>query len=303
MATGKKFYWIKLRKDFMTGDVIDYLMSRENGAKHVVLYQMLCMMCINTDGRLSKQIGEVIIPFDTEKIYRECKYFSMEVIEDAMDVFKQLGLIYEQGGGVLAITGFEDLVGCETDYAVQKRSQRRSLGKKPDSPKSRTVEGDAGENTVASEIKKEDETITASGGTVQQSSIKTVIEAWNELQSYGVKPVLKINASSKRCQSLKARIREYSTEEVLGAINKIKQSSFLQGKNARNWVITFDWFVLPSNFPKVLEGNYDNQLNQADNGIQNQKKPGKFNQFHQRDYDMQKMERQIVAVDSGPGAV
>ena len=56
MATGKKFYWIKLRKDFMTSDTVDFLMSQRNGAQYVVLYQMLCFMCIDTKGGLS-QIG------------------------------------------------------------------------------------------------------------------------------------------------------------------------------------------------------------------------------------------------------
>ena len=28
-------------------------------------------------------------------------------------------------------------------------------------------------------------------------------------------------------------------------------------------MITFDWFVLPNNFPKVLEGNYDNDKGQG----------------------------------------
>ena len=47
------------------------------------------------------------------------------------------------------------------------------------------------------------------------------------------------------------------------AIEKIKGSSFLQGKSKsrRPWVITFDWFVLPNNFPKVLDGNYDDVKN------------------------------------------
>ena len=33
----------------------------------------------------------------------------------------------------------------------------------------------------------------------------------------------------------------------------------------RGWMITFDWFLLPSNFQKVLEGNYDNR-NPANDG-------------------------------------
>lgn len=72
--------------------------------------------------------------------------------------------------------------------------------------------------------------------------------------------------SSKRYQSLVARIKEYSVDDVLTAIDKIRHSKFLQGRSGskRAWVITFDWFVLPSNFPKVLEGNYDDEKDKAE---------------------------------------
>ena len=133
MATGKKFYWIKLRKDFMSGDIVDFLMSQRNGAQYVVLYQMLCMMCINTQGALSRQIGELIVPFDTDKIQRDCKYFSRDTITIALELFKKVGLIYEQNAGWLVITGFSDLVGFETDYAIQKRNQRNLLDSAIDS--------------------------------------------------------------------------------------------------------------------------------------------------------------------------
>ena len=73
MATGKRYYWIKLKESFMTSDVVDFLMSQKDGANYVVLYQMLCLKTINTDGRLSRQIGEIIIPYDVEKIQRDCK--------------------------------------------------------------------------------------------------------------------------------------------------------------------------------------------------------------------------------------
>ncbi len=125
MATGKKFYWIKLKKDFMTGDIVDFLMSQRNGSQYVVLYQMLCLMCINTDGRMSRKIGEVMIPFDVDKIQRDCKYFSRDTVTIALGLFKKLGLIYEQNEGCLAISGFEDLIGSETDFARQKRMQRQ----------------------------------------------------------------------------------------------------------------------------------------------------------------------------------
>ena len=61
MATGKRFYWMKLKESFMTSDTIDYFMSQPDGANYVVLYQMLCLKTINTDGRLSRQITTILL--------------------------------------------------------------------------------------------------------------------------------------------------------------------------------------------------------------------------------------------------
>ena len=89
MATGKRFYWMRLREDFMTGDIVDFFMSKPNGANYVVLYQMLCLKTINTGGRLSRQIGEIIIPYDVEKIQRDCKWFSVDTIRVALSLYQQ----------------------------------------------------------------------------------------------------------------------------------------------------------------------------------------------------------------------
>lgn len=50
MATGKRYYWIKLKESFMTSDTIDYFMEQPDGANYVVLYQLLCLKTINTGG-------------------------------------------------------------------------------------------------------------------------------------------------------------------------------------------------------------------------------------------------------------
>lgn len=94
----------------------------------------------------------------------------------------------------------------------------------------------------------------------QTESVRRVIDAWNSLSKYGIKKVSRVNSGSKRYNSLVARLNEYGEEEVLHAIENVKHSDFLQGKESgKSWTITFDWFVVPSNFPKVLEGNYDNR--------------------------------------------
>ena len=84
----------------MSSDMIDYLMGQPDGANYVVLYQMLCLKTINTGGRLAFQIGDMIIPYDVEKIQRECKWFSLATVRVALEVYKQIGLIYEDKDGV-----------------------------------------------------------------------------------------------------------------------------------------------------------------------------------------------------------
>lgn len=128
MATGKRYYWMKLKESFMTSDTIDYFMSQPDGANYVVLYQMLCLKTINTDGRLSRQIGEIIIPFDVEKIQRDCKWFSIDTIRVALNLYRQAGLIYEDVDGTLVMTDHDNLVGSETDWADKKKRQRSMPG-------------------------------------------------------------------------------------------------------------------------------------------------------------------------------
>ena len=89
---------------------------------------------------------------------------------------------------------------------------------------------------------------------------KKIVDAWNDLSSYGIKPIRNIAKGSNRETQLMARIRQYGEDSIFEAIENIKKSSFLQGKNKRDWTIVFDWFIKPTNFPKVLEGNYNDNL-------------------------------------------
>ena len=87
-------------------------------------------------------------------------------------------------------------------------------------------------------------------------NFQEVTKAWNELKPFGVNSVTKVVPTTERGKCLKARIADYGLDDVLKAIDLVKQSKFLQGNNDRDWKITFDWFVKPNNFIKVLEGNY-----------------------------------------------
>ena len=88
-------------------------------------------------------------------------------------------------------------------------------------------------------------------------NVEHIISEWNSLEKLGIKPVMKLGDGTKRKQSLMARLKSYTEDDFMKAIDNIRHSKFLQGGSRKGWVITFDWFVLPNNFPKVLEGNYN----------------------------------------------
>ena len=107
---------------------------------------------------------------------------------------------------------------------------------------------------------KEDYICPSTSDTSKKATIyPNVVELWNTLESYGIKPIRSITPESKRHVYLRARFKEYGEDSFEEVIENIKASDFLQGKSytRKPFVITFDWLVLPSNYVKVLEGNYN----------------------------------------------
>ena len=148
MATEKKrFYWIKLKENFFDLETIDWLISQKNGCEYIVLYQKLCLLTANKGGNLQMQIGEMLIPYDINKIARDTK-FSVDTVIVAMELFKKVGLIYEQENGVLHIPYVNELVGSETPAAIKKRAQRE---------KRKLLQGDNVGDNVLQEIENREE--------------------------------------------------------------------------------------------------------------------------------------------------
>ena len=118
----------------------------------------------------------------------------------------------------------------------------------------------AGQPSIDKGSKEEisrDKGLTSSNELVLRTAdVRRILNAWNSIGLYTVK---KITEGTNRYTWLRKRIREYGVDGILEAIEKVRQSSFLQGHNRKGWTATFDWFIRPNNFPKVLSGNYDDR--------------------------------------------
>lgn len=281
----KRFFWIKLKTDFFQEDSpIDFLLSQPNGSEYIVLYIKLCLMTANGNGKLQKQIGEMIIPYDVDKITRDMKYFSRDTVIVALEMYKKLGLVYQDADGILTIANHEKLVGSETAAAermrksrekakmrnnvtpeLHERSQQCYLENRDKRIENR-VEDSRGKEEKITDNRGEEVVVKSQSvpnvtdsptQDVGTADIEEIINAWNTLGSMGIAEVYKVVPSSKRYGNLKTRIKQYGKDAVLKAIENIRSSSFLCGDNKKGWTITFDWFVLPNNFIKVWEGNYN----------------------------------------------
>lgn len=279
MATGKRYYWIKLRESFFDDDgPVDFMMSQPGGANYVVLYQMLCLKTINTEGKLLNTIGEVLIQYDIKKIQRTCKYFTEDTIRVALNLYKSLGLIYEEANGTLVMVNHHSMVGTETDWAAKKARQRSGA----ESPLLAEASGDIVPTDVPTDIREEDirdKDIKSLDDTTQSapntsragcpfSKIKDLY--LSICISY---PTI-IDIDGNRRKAVAARWRTNRSLDTFEELFRIAEASpFLKGQNDRNWSADFDWMMKPSNFTKILEHRYDEK-----------KKENEFSSFDTNDF-------------------
>ena len=96
--------------------------------------------------------------------------------------------------------------------------------------------------------------------------------------------------TEERKKFIRARVKEFGKNALATAIQKAAASDFLNGCGNKAFVASFDWIFRPTNFPKVLEGNYDNKnldyANRRDNGKT------------QRDIDRERRDREAAEIMS-----
>lgn len=133
MAESKKFWYIKLNVHFFEDDRIDWLCDQENGYAYVVLYLKLCLKTANNNGILSRQIGDMIIPYNVEKI-AETTHIDIELVKVALELYKRIGLIYEADKSCqyMRLPEVPGMVGYITQAALDKRKQRNKKAETAD---------------------------------------------------------------------------------------------------------------------------------------------------------------------------
>ena len=256
--------WIKITTDIFDDEKILLIESLPDSyAIITVWFKLLCLAGKQNNSGVF-MLGNIAY---TDKMLATIFRMKESTVTMALQTFEQFEMI-EIIDGVISIPNWgkhQNLDQLENkkrymrNYMQEYRKKQKALTCKDNcktNSETNVSQADI-EEDKDKERDEEKEYILVSKDTNCQTDVQRVIEAWNELESFGIKPISRLSPTSQRYKSLVARIKENGLEDVLGAIERIKRSDFLRGRNKTGWTIAFDWFVLPNNFPKVLEGNYD----------------------------------------------
>lgn len=65
--------------------------------------------------------------------------------------------------------------------------------------------------------------------------------------------------TNDRKKVIKARLKEKGFTDLVNMFNKVSKSNYLNGY-VKEWKANFDWIMKPSNYQKIIEGVYDNNI-------------------------------------------
>ena len=245
----KRYYWLKFQRDFFSSKRIKKLRKLAGGDTYTIIYLKMQLFSIPTDGVLTYTgleesfAKELALDLDEEP----------ENVEITLQYLLSCGLMETSDSKEFFMPYVAQNIGSEGDSAERVRNHRerlKALQCNDDVTQVKRLCNVEKEREIEEDIEKN----TLSKDKVCSADAQRVIDAWNDLPS--VPKVRRLMPTSNRYKMLAARIRDYGIDDVLLAVENVKNSPFLLGDNRRNWQIDFDWFVKPNNFPKVLDGNY-----------------------------------------------
>lgn len=122
MATidNKKYYWLKLDKDFFKRHDIKIVESMKNGKDYVLFYLKLLCESTSHEGYLR---FSPTIPY-SEDMLATLTDTNIDVVRPAVKIFTSLGMMEFLDDGTLYLEMVDRMIGSETGAAVRKRRER-----------------------------------------------------------------------------------------------------------------------------------------------------------------------------------
>lgn len=120
MAENKKYYWLKLHKDFFKRHEIRIIEDMPNGKDYILFYLKLLVESISHNGNL--RFSDTI-PYN-EQMLATITNTNVDIVKAAMQIFLELNMIEVLDDATIYMLETENLIGSETAAAERKRKSR-----------------------------------------------------------------------------------------------------------------------------------------------------------------------------------
>lgn len=246
--------WIKLTTDMFDNRKIKHLRRLPEGNSIVLIWVMLLTMAgrCNAGGMIFLTEN---IPY-TPKMLADELDFEENTVSLALNALEQLNMVVTSNGH-FTIAGWEEYQNIEGMDKIREQNRIRQANFKA---RQKTLPGNVTDNVTvtqgnATEEDKEIEKEIDKESDIKKESItcQQIVDLYHSIcKSF---PSVRSLSESRR-KAIKARLNTYTLEEFQTVFENAEASSFLKGRNDRNWTATFDWLIKDSKMAKVLEGNY-----------------------------------------------
>lgn len=257
----KKYYWLKLKRDFFKRHDICIIENMKDGKEIILFYLKLVCESVDHEGRLRFSDE---IPYNIDML-AAITNTSKEITAEAIEILRTLKMLEVDDEGTYTIKGVEKIIGSETAWAEKKRTYREqqaaAKGQPEETPKTTEGQSEDRARTKKDKVRQEKEIekeldIEIEKETERKNNYQLIADLYNNTC---VSLPRVVSLSNDRKKSIKARLNIYTVEDFKTVFEKAEASAFLKGANSRNWTASFDWIIKDANFAKILEGNYDNR--------------------------------------------
>ena len=245
--------WIKLTTDMFDNRKIKHLRKLPEGNNIVLIWVMLLTMAgrCNASGMIFLTEN---IPY-TPKMLADELEFEENTVRLALDALKQLNMIITDGDFFM-VAGWQEhqnIEGMEkireqTRLRVAKHRDRQRMVLCNVTSNVTVTDGTALDIDKEIDIDKEKD--------IKIINYQEIVDMYHSIcLSY---PRIK-SLSESRKKAIKARLKQYTIDDIREVFQKAEASDFMKGKNDTNWSANFDWMMKDANMAKILDGNYDNR--------------------------------------------
>lgn len=253
--------WIKLDTGFYHNRKIKQIRKMPDGSDICLMWVFL--LCIA--GQINDH-GQVYfteeIPYTEETLAAEFD-LPIQTVRLGLEVFQRFGMI-EIVDDILHLSAWEKYQNVEKldKYREYQRNYHKEYRERQKALRAPENEDDVNSRkhlrkydvNPLEEDKKEEKEIELERR--DNTPYQAVVSLFNQT-CISFSQVRSLSEARKK--AIRARLNNFSLDDIETVFKKAEASDFLKGRNNRNWQATFDWLLTDSNFSKVLDGNYDNK--------------------------------------------